>query len=111
MLGCVIVSRDFRVLAENQTMMENGSKRCLFVCDAIAFSWFHLVILIVIVGKCFVSFSSFEKNDRVIVKEIDLEETERIDGGKEKVEREISGKKERINLGERDLRKNIWGRI
>ena len=33
-------------------------------------------------------------NDRFIVKEIDLEETERIDGGKEKVERDFMGKNE-----------------
>ena len=51
------------------------------------------------------------KNDRVVVKEIDLEETERIDGGKEKVEREISWEKMKINLEERDFRKNIWGRM
>ena len=50
-------------------------------------------------------------NDRFIVKEIDLEETERIDGRKEKVEREISWEKMRINLEERDFRKNIWGRM
>ena len=46
-------------------------------------------------------FLILEKNNRVIVKEIDLEETERIDGGKEDfrgkkrgltLEREISGK-------------------